>query len=307
MADRVKNLIEKVIDKPVIWWPLEPPQKPLLPNTSRVTGKCLSCGNGIQFDVPTSLAYTNSGEVKLRGEFRLSHHSASSQSFSTPSGTSSSTSSQQFNLYDGSPSNSQQQKKHSTGSGSYEKSGANNGRNLSGSADVTVDMPGPSSAVEKGQTCQVLPNYRQYGDCFVSARKIEVTRLLQEKDYDFKVQLADNDIHIRWVEESVAHYLRHHGQIDDSAVENLLAGIPKRVNGMMGSKAKLTGYGMHARQGWSLIKFIVALAISQCFGLAFFVYWLFRNPGDLQNAAVPSFFILALMGMAVIVPDIWIQ
>lgn len=136
--------------------------------------------------------------------------------------------------------------------------------------------------------------------------KLDITRLLQEKDYDFEVRLADNDIHIRWVEESVVHYLRHHGQIPDSAIESLLAGIPKRVNSKMGSKAKLIGYGMHAQQGWSLIKFIIALAIAECFGLAFFVYWLLHHPGDLQNASVPNFMILAIMGVAIIVPDIYI-
>ena len=136
--------------------------------------------------------------------------------------------------------------------------------------------------------------------------RLDVTSLLQDKDYDFEVRLADNDIHIRWVEESVVHYLRHHRQFPDSAIESLLAGIPKRIDSTMGSKAKLTGYGMHAQQGWSLIKFVIALAIAECLGLAFFAYWLLHHPGDLQNAAVPNFMILAFMGVAIILPDIYI-
>lgn len=136
--------------------------------------------------------------------------------------------------------------------------------------------------------------------------KLDVARLLQEKDYDFEVQLPDSDIHIKWVEASVVHYLRHHRQVNDSAIENLLVGIPKRVNKTMGPEAKLTGYGMHAQQGWSLIKFTIALAIAQFFGLAFFVYWLFHHPGDLQNAAIPNFMILAFMGAAIVIPDIYI-
>lgn len=41
IADRTKNFIQKFFNKPVIWWPLEPPQKPLLPNTTRLTRECV--------------------------------------------------------------------------------------------------------------------------------------------------------------------------------------------------------------------------------------------------------------------------
>lgn len=41
IADRIKNLIQKSLRKPVIWWPLEPPQKILLPDTARITRECV--------------------------------------------------------------------------------------------------------------------------------------------------------------------------------------------------------------------------------------------------------------------------
>lgn len=37
IADRTKNLIQKFLRKPVIWWLLEPPQRLLLPDTARIT------------------------------------------------------------------------------------------------------------------------------------------------------------------------------------------------------------------------------------------------------------------------------
>ncbi|MCJ1264270.1 hypothetical protein MMC22_004141 [Lobaria immixta] len=336
IADRIKTWVQKCFKKPVIWWPLEPPQTLRTPHTTRP-----SCERGIQFDIP-----------------------AGSQYSSTSGEASSGASSQQSNSYIGSALASRKHSRmnrRSSKSSFSGNSGANSGRNISGTGHVAIDIPGSSSEVEKyvhwcvdsskthlHDICveskveakggrafitELLTSYKKLHGIrwwfslthcaevklvkffrivdnmeIVSClpEKIDITRLLQEKDYDFEVQFPDNDIHIRWVEESVVHYLRHHGQINDSAIESLLAGIPKRVNSKIDSKAKLNGYGMHAQQGWSLIKFTVALAISQFFGLAFFAYWLFHHPGDLQNAAVPYFMILAFIGAAIIVPDIYI-
>lgn len=400
VTDQIKNFIQNFFDKPLIWWPLEPPQKPLLPGKSRLTRECVrhaffllplvctdqkqsSCRKEIQLDLPTSLTLTNSGRIELPRGFRLIHHSAGYPVSSTPGDSSSSTFSGKPNPYDGSASSSQPHtpvKKRNAQRSSSRKSGATGSDNLSGSGDVAINIGEPSSTVKKyvhwcvdsskthlHDICveskieakkggafikELLTSYKRlrgirwwfslthcaevklvkvrFGNqealmelvLAISSQffrivdnmelvsclpdKIDVTRLLREKDYDFQVQLEDNEIHVRWVEESVAHYLTHHRQIDDSAIENLIAGIPKRVNSMMRSKARLTGYGMHARQGWSLIKFMIALAISECLGLAFFVYWLFQHPDDLQNAAVPNFMILAFIGIAVILPDIYI-
>ena len=41
VADQTKNLIQKYLRKPVIWWPLEPPQRLLLPDTARITRECV--------------------------------------------------------------------------------------------------------------------------------------------------------------------------------------------------------------------------------------------------------------------------
>lgn len=41
IADQIKNWIQKSLHKPVIWWPLEPPQRLLLPDTARITRECV--------------------------------------------------------------------------------------------------------------------------------------------------------------------------------------------------------------------------------------------------------------------------
>lgn len=62
---------------------------------------------------------------------------------------------------------------------------------------------------------------------------------------------------------------------------------------------------MHAVPGWAVWKLMVALFLSQLGPLVFFIKWLSGHPGDLQNAFALSMYLIALLNLVVVIPDVW--
>ncbi|OCK73877.1 hypothetical protein K432DRAFT_430344 [Lepidopterella palustris CBS 459.81] len=114
---------------------------------------------------------------------------------------------------------------------------------------------------------------------------------------------SDDDLHISWAEGALTHYLRYDCENKDEEIDVLISGLPRRKDRTSGKLVKSMGYGIRAQHGWSLFKFLVLLSLSTLGGLVFFVYWLILHPGDLQNASIPYFMILAAVGSFVAIPD----
>lgn len=82
-------------------------------------------------------------------------------------------------------------------------------------------------------------------------------------------------------------HLTHSKQVADNNIDDIIFGLPKKTKCCMGKKARSVGYGIRGVHGLSLTKFFYILAVSTGTGLIFFVYWLVKHPGDIQNASVP--------------------
>jgi hypothetical protein len=84
-----------------------------------------------------------------------------------------------------------------------------------------------------------------------------------------------------------------------------LSRIPKKIDGKLESKYGAVGYGMRAITGWAVWKLFVALILLQIGPLIFAGRWLCGHPGDLQNAFTLSFYLFGLLGLGIIMPEIW--
>ncbi|KAF8539940.1 hypothetical protein BDD12DRAFT_881439 [Trichophaea hybrida] len=141
---------------------------------------------------------------------------------------------------------------------------------------------------------------------FCSTDKITIKMLDQDREYDFARTIPE-DLHIQAVEKTLAHQLhcRKLEHCEPQAVKQLIRQIPQKKNKL--EKNARYGYGLHAQQGWAFYKFAIALALSQLLPAAFFVYWIIRHPGDLQNAFQPALYMLALLAVGIVVPDIYVK
>lgn len=138
------------------------------------------------------------------------------------------------------------------------------------------------------------------------SNKVTVATLSQSGEYEHALGTIPNaEVHVAWLEASMAFHLRNHGSshVSDYQLNELVDTIPKRVLGKVGSYAKVTGYGMHAQQGWSVWRFMVTHTTIAVLTLPFFIWWLSVHPGDLQNASIPFFMALTLFDGAVVVAD----
>ena len=88
-------------------------------------------------------------------------------------------------------------------------------------------------------------------------------------------------------------------------MEDILTRIPKKTNGRLKKEYGALGYGMHAIPGWAVWKLMVALFLSQLGPSVFLIKWLYGHPGDLQNAFSLSMYLIALLNLVVIIPDVW--
>ena len=115
----------------------------------------------------------------------------------------------------------------------------------------------------------------------------------------------DEEHHICIAEQALIHY--YHGHETCQSATNhfdrsILPGVPHRVNGaQIGPK----GYGIWARQGWTIPKMAAFVLITQGWAIAFVVFWLCYHPGDIQNAFTPALYSLGLVTIFVAVPDIY--
>lgn len=88
-------------------------------------------------------------------------------------------------------------------------------------------------------------------------------------------------------------------------IEDIISRIPKKINGRLVKGYGVLGYGMHALPGWAFWKLMVAFFLTQIGPSIFFIKWLCGHSGDLQNAFSLSLYLLALLNLLVLVPDIW--
>ena len=79
-------------------------------------------------------------------------------------------------------------------------------------------------------------------------------------------------------------------------------GLPQ--NQGTGWKAYKQGWGICSVQGWALKKMLISMGIISTIGLAVFVLWLcLISPTDLQNASVAFPMLVAVMGLALAIPQ----
>ena len=81
--------------------------------------------------------------------------------------------------------------------------------------------------------------------------------------------------------------------------------IPKKVNGLLERKFGVVGWGIQAVPGLAVWKCFIVLLVSQVPPAIFAIKWLFGHHGDLQNAFLFSFYILALFNIILVAPERW--
>ena len=114
----------------------------------------------------------------------------------------------------------------------------------------------------------------------------------------------DEEHHVRLAEQALIQYYHGYEKCHHPAdrFERLLLGIPHRING---AEIGFRGYGIMARQGWTLPKLAAFALITQGWAMVFVVYWLCSHPGDLQNAFAPAMYSLGIVGVFVTIPDVF--
>lgn len=138
--------------------------------------------------------------------------------------------------------------------------------------------------------------------------KVSLDEIRRTLEYDISTgSIPDEDLHLAWVETTLAHYiLHHHKYITDNNIDDIISGLPKKTNCCMDKKARSVGYGIRGVHGLSIMKLHCILAICSGIGLVFFICWLVIHPGDLQNASVPYFMLMAAVGGFIALPDLCI-
>jgi hypothetical protein len=138
--------------------------------------------------------------------------------------------------------------------------------------------------------------------------KVSLDEIRRTLEYDISTgSIPDEDFHLAWVETTLAHYIVHHRKcITDNNIDDIISGLPKKTRCCMVKKARSVGYGIRGVHGLSVLKFFYILAVSTGIGLIFFVYWLVKHPGDIQNASVPYFMLMTAVGGFIAPPDLYI-
>jgi hypothetical protein len=139
--------------------------------------------------------------------------------------------------------------------------------------------------------------------------KVKLEEILRNREYEISTTVApDEELHIGWVEETLSHYLRCHRQeASNQEIDMIIQGLPKKMKASVGRKAMSVGYGIRSVQALSFARFLCVMVICFGFGISFFVFWLVKHPGDIQNASVPYFMIMAAAGAFIAFPDFYIQ
>ena len=128
--------------------------------------------------------------------------------------------------------------------------------------------------------------------------------LNSQKEYTYSVNppnLAE-EIHVLRAERALIDYYHGHTKCSTTAqISKHILGVPHRING---TQLNTTGYGIYARQGWTLYRLAVFAIVTQGWAILFAAFWLWYHPGDLQNAFSPAYYSLGLVTIFVALPDI---
>lgn len=138
--------------------------------------------------------------------------------------------------------------------------------------------------------------------------KVSLDEIRRTLEYDISTgSIPDEDLHLAWVETTLAHYILHHNKyITDNNIDDIISGLPKKIKCCMDKKARSVGYGIRGVHGLSVMKCLYILAVSTGIGLVFFICWIIKHPGDIQNASVPYFMLMTAVGGFIALPDLYI-
>lgn len=91
-----------------------------------------------------------------------------------------------------------------------------------------------------------------------------------------------------------------------SGIANTVKVLPMLVKPPpLSKKQSERGFGLHAKQNFSLWKIVMWILLTEIVGLLFMAGWLYWiDEKDLQNAFVPVTYFVTLVGIAVAVPQL---
>jgi hypothetical protein len=113
------------------------------------------------------------------------------------------------------------------------------------------------------------------------------------------------ETHISRSQKALIGFYHGHVRCETNKIEKLVLGVPHRFTD---SKLQMNeGYGIYAKQGFSMVKGMLFALVTQCWAIAFAAWWLWHHPGDLQNASIPAFYSLAFVALFVAIPDIFLS
>lgn len=95
------------------------------------------------------------------------------------------------------------------------------------------------------------------------------------------------------------HHIRDSSCCSSDDIQDTLERIPKKINGRLENKKHA------ALPGLSFWKVILALALVHVGPLIFLGRWLYGHPGDLQNGTQLLFYLMMLLALLVVIPDMW--
>jgi len=101
------------------------------------------------------------------------------------------------------------------------------------------------------------------------------------------------------------HYFHDSSCCGTEDIEAILSRVPKKTNGKLENKTHAVGYGILAIPGLALWKVFIALVLVHIGPFIFACRWLHGHPGDLQNAFLSSFYLIGLLNLIVVMPDVW--
>lgn len=96
------------------------------------------------------------------------------------------------------------------------------------------------------------------------------------------------------------------GMYDPSKVDGntTIAMVPKKVGAALGTNQGDEGWGLHAVQGWSLVRIVLWMCVFNSIGTVFVVLWLVLiDSKDLQNAFTPATFLAMMLSLALGIPQ----
>lgn len=132
---------------------------------------------------------------------------------------------------------------------------------------------------------------------------VKVADIKAHPGYEIDTTVSfDDEMHILWAEAALKQHLTNTSDRDDE-INKLIAGLPRIKVVTDRHLARSTGYGIIAKPGWAVWKFLIMAFLAITVGLTLFIWWLVKHPGDLQNASVPFFMVLAAMSLLVAIPD----